>query len=210
MSFAVEGERVFATDTTVFELAGQDKAGLLADITDLLSANDCTVRSAAVSLPCFCDYKEQQHKHVSFKQLLTQFHSYKPDIFLDIVVQINMIMIDESTISGSCLSKDSKLCSIKDFTLGCQSHLSPLYNVQCWTQEGRVAFVLSVTEKNLPVSPEKLGGFHKMLMRIMDANGEGIVRTWTVCFQSPLLSLSIIAATPYACMLLPAPQTMLT
>lgn len=93
----VEGERVFATDTTVFELAGQDKAGLLADITDLLSANDCTVRSAA-----------------------------------------------------------------------------------CWTQEGRVAFVLSVTEKNLPVSPEKLGGFHKMLMRIMDANGEGIVRTWTI------------------------------
>lgn len=54
--------------------------------------------------------------------------------------------------------------------------------MQCWTQEGRVAFVLSVTEKNLPVSADKLGGFHKMLMRIMDANGEGIVRTWTVKF----------------------------
>ena len=36
-------------ETTVFELAGQDKAGLLADVTDLLSANDCLVRSAAVS-----------------------------------------------------------------------------------------------------------------------------------------------------------------
>ena len=60
-------------------------------------------------------------------------------------------------------------------------------NVQCWTQEGRVAFVLSVTEKNLPVSASKLGGFHKMLMRIMDANGEGIVRTWTVRFQLSLL-----------------------
>ena len=36
-------------ETTVFELAGQDRAGMLADITDLLSANDCTVRSAAVS-----------------------------------------------------------------------------------------------------------------------------------------------------------------
>lgn len=36
-------------ETTVFELAGQDRAGMLADITDLLSANDCIVRSAAVS-----------------------------------------------------------------------------------------------------------------------------------------------------------------
>ena len=47
---AAEGEEIFVSDTTVFELAGQDKAGLLADITDLLSANDCTVRSAAVRL----------------------------------------------------------------------------------------------------------------------------------------------------------------
>ena len=43
-----------------------------------------------------------------------------------------------------------------------------------------MAFVLSVTEKELPVTEEKLGGFSKMLMRIMDAGGEGIVRTWTV------------------------------
>lgn len=43
-----------------------------------------------------------------------------------------------------------------------------------------MAFVLSVTEKGLPVSDDKLSGFSKMLMRIMDANGEGIVRTWTV------------------------------
>ena len=41
----------------MFELAGQDKAGLLADVTDLLSANDCKVRSAAVSqhIPSFLD-----------------------------------------------------------------------------------------------------------------------------------------------------------
>ena len=34
----------------MFELAGQDKAGLLADVTDLLTTNGCNVRSAAV---CF-------------------------------------------------------------------------------------------------------------------------------------------------------------
>lgn len=50
-----------------------------------------------------------------------------------------------------------------------------------------MAFVLSVTERNLPVVPEKLPGFYKMLMHIMDANGEGIVRTWMV---SPLSSPS--------------------
>jgi len=34
--------------TTVFELAGQDRAGLLADVTQLLTCNGCDVRSAAV------------------------------------------------------------------------------------------------------------------------------------------------------------------
>lgn len=45
------GEEVVApaTETTVFELAGEDKAGLLAEVTDLLFASDCLVRSAAVS-----------------------------------------------------------------------------------------------------------------------------------------------------------------
>ena len=52
--------------------------------------------------------------------------------------------------------------------------------VQVWTYEGRVAFVLSVTERNLPVAPEKLPGVYKMLMHIMDPNSEGIVRTWMV------------------------------
>ncbi len=41
-------EECHSMETTVFELAGQDRAGMLADITDLLSANDCIVRSAAV------------------------------------------------------------------------------------------------------------------------------------------------------------------
>jgi len=35
-------------ETTVFELAGQDSAGLLADVTQLLTTNGCNVRSAAV------------------------------------------------------------------------------------------------------------------------------------------------------------------
>lgn len=36
-------------ETTVFELAGPDRPGLLADVTQLLTTNDCDVRSAAVS-----------------------------------------------------------------------------------------------------------------------------------------------------------------
>ena len=35
-------------ETTVFELAGPDRPGLLADVTQLLTTNDCDVRSAAV------------------------------------------------------------------------------------------------------------------------------------------------------------------
>ena len=58
--------------------------------------------------------------------------------------------------------------------------------VQVWTYEGRVAFVLSVTERNLPVAPEKLPGFYKMLMHIMDPDDQGIVRTWMVGPPFPL------------------------
>lgn len=36
--------------TTVFELAGEDQSGLLADVTHLLTTNGCDVRSAAVSV----------------------------------------------------------------------------------------------------------------------------------------------------------------
>ncbi len=35
-------------ETSVFELAGQDNSGLLADVTQLLTTNGCNVRSAAV------------------------------------------------------------------------------------------------------------------------------------------------------------------
>ncbi len=38
-------------ETTVFELAGEDCAGLLADVTHLLTTNGCNVRSAAVCTP---------------------------------------------------------------------------------------------------------------------------------------------------------------
>lgn len=37
-------------ETTVFEVAGPDRPGLLADVTQLLTTNDCDVRSAAVRL----------------------------------------------------------------------------------------------------------------------------------------------------------------
>lgn len=43
------GQDVSPRQATVFELAGQDRAGMLADITDLMSHNSCHVRSAAVS-----------------------------------------------------------------------------------------------------------------------------------------------------------------
>lgn len=35
-------------ETTVFELAGHDRAGLVADVAHLLTLNGCNVRSAAV------------------------------------------------------------------------------------------------------------------------------------------------------------------
>lgn len=43
---AVEEEACGAS--TVLELAGQDRAGLLADVTDMLLKNGCVVWSAAV------------------------------------------------------------------------------------------------------------------------------------------------------------------
>lgn len=43
----VEGQG--QTACTVFELVGQDRPGLLADVTQLLTCNGCDVRSAAVS-----------------------------------------------------------------------------------------------------------------------------------------------------------------
>ncbi|KAK9829031.1 hypothetical protein WJX72_003510 [[Myrmecia] bisecta] len=43
-----ETDDAHRVETTVFELAGQDKAGLLADVTQLLTHNGCNVRSAAV------------------------------------------------------------------------------------------------------------------------------------------------------------------
>ena len=60
-------------ETTVFELAGQDRAGLLADITDHISANGCHVHSAAVSLRSHCS----QHQALTalFKQHLQEFPS---------------------------------------------------------------------------------------------------------------------------------------
>lgn len=36
-------------ETTVFELAGPDRPGLLAEVTHLLTHNGCNIRSAAVS-----------------------------------------------------------------------------------------------------------------------------------------------------------------
>ena len=44
-----EADEYYTAETTVFELAGADKAGLLAEVTELLDQNDCHVRSAAVS-----------------------------------------------------------------------------------------------------------------------------------------------------------------
>ena len=47
-SAADETDDWHSVATTVFELAGQDTAGLLADVTQLLTSNGCDVRSAAV------------------------------------------------------------------------------------------------------------------------------------------------------------------
>ena len=45
-----ETDDIHRVVTTVFELAGQDQPGLLADVTHLLTTNGCDVRSAAVSV----------------------------------------------------------------------------------------------------------------------------------------------------------------
>lgn len=84
--------------STVFELAGSDKVGLLADVTHLLTQNGCEVRSAAV-----------------------------------------------------------------------------------WTYNSRVAFVVSVLEKNQPVKDRiKLERLHQLLAEKMDARGDCIVNVSTV------------------------------
>lgn len=43
-----------------------------------------------------------------------------------------------------------------------------------------MAFVLSVAERGRPVSERKLEAFSGRLLDIMDQDGEGIVRTFTV------------------------------
>ena len=48
--FADETDDQHRIVTTVFELAGEDQSGLLADVTHLLTTNGCDVRSAAVSV----------------------------------------------------------------------------------------------------------------------------------------------------------------
>ena len=48
--------------------------------------------------------------------------------------------------------------------------------MQVWTYNGRVAFVLSVTERGVPVSEHKLEAFQGRLLALMDHEGEGIVR----------------------------------
>ena len=47
---------------------------------------------------------------------------------------------------------------------------------QVWTYHGRVAFVLSVTEKGQPIADSvKLQRLRQILFSLMDSHGEGIV-----------------------------------
>lgn len=46
---ADETDDMNRVETTVFELAGPDRPGLLAEVTHLLTHNGCNIRSAAVS-----------------------------------------------------------------------------------------------------------------------------------------------------------------
>ena len=113
----------------MFELAGEDCAGLLADVTHLLTTNGCNVRSAAVRRPAaqaapFCTRAGWS-----------------------------------SSVSAGCWI------------------LNPsLLGAQVWTYHGRVAFVLSVTEKGQPIADSvKLQRLRQILFSLMDHNGEGIV-----------------------------------
>ena len=62
--------------------------------------------------------------------------------------------------------------------------------IQVWTYEGRVAFVLSVTEEDKPVSMAKLKLLQPRLAHIMNDDGDAVVRIWTV--SSGLLTHSYL------------------
>lgn len=94
-----ETDDISRVETTVFELAGRDMHGLLANATQLLTTNGCDVRSAAV-----------------------------------------------------------------------------------WTHNGRVAFVISVTEKgNAVADVRKLQRLTQLLGEMMDTDGDGLVSIHKVC-----------------------------
>ena len=58
---------------------------------------------------------------------------------------------------------------------------------QVWTYAGRVAFVLSVTDNDQPISEAKLSAFKGRLLNVMNEDGDGIVRVFTV-IPHPILA----------------------
>ena len=70
---------------------------------------------------------------------------------------------------------------------------------QVWTYHGRVAFVLSVTEKGQPIADSvKLQRLRQILFSLMDSHGEGIVnikRVWLL----PLCHPDVSACTDSGC-----------
>jgi hypothetical protein len=101
-------------ETTVFELAGQDKPGLLAAVTHLLTHNGCNVRSAAV-----------------------------------------------------------------------------------WTYQGRVAFVLSVTDKGRPIADMiKINRLQQLVHDIMRGEGSTIVNFKKVCLVGIFICVGVFVLWP--------------
>ena len=135
-------------ETTVFELAGPDRAGLLAEVTHLLTHNGCNVRSAAVSQG--------------------SLDAGAPFCRKAAVQAAAGVWTACSGVRGSEALPGCRLplCTHP-------SHCPPPPpthppTLQVWTYRGRVAFVLSVTEKGMPVVDGiKLQRLRQLVLGIM-------------------------------------------
>lgn len=104
----------------MFELGGPDRAGLLAEVTHLLTHNGCNVRSAAVrALPA--------------------------------AAAAEGLPLEDRRL-GACACMHAAVAARRPALTHALVHtLLHTAAAQVWTYRGRVAFVLSITEKGLPV-----------------------------------------------------------
>ena len=137
-------------------MAGQDRPGLLAEVTHLLTHNGCNVRSAAVSAP---GRGRQQAGSCTAGAESFWYGSHRAP----------------KRGRGAGQGKAERA------GLRVRAAASCARGAQVWTYRGRVAFVLSVTEKGRPVCDSiKLQRLKQLVSDIMVADGQTIVDIKTV------------------------------